>query len=695
MSLRDRVLEEVEQRTGYRVERAERLDYLEESDGERRILQRELDLLAYTALDYTGSSPQDLKATERRKMVQKSRVVWMKDPQAGAAIDLLNDFTFGRGIPKPKAHDELVQEVIDEFWDDPDNQLALTTTEAQMAVGTDLSLQSNLFFLIYDDGDDGKVKLGVLKHDRVERVVRDPDNWMRVLYYVSKEEPPVEEDYLKGEQKAPPPQGVMPRTIYYEHWRNVELAIEEADEGGRELPKLCPVSRLGDGRVFHVAVNKTTEMAFGHPTMDRLLRWYTAYNKFMDARVDIMEAAAAFVMKRKVKGTPSQLRKMATQALSRSGSFGTAHDPDVAAGPRPASILVENEGVEHEEFGIKTNSAEATGDGQMLRSMISAATRFPQSYYGDASNSNLATATSLELPVLKAVESRQEIFERIVRYAIDRAIERAVDVGRIPTELTEEERAKLAAKDPANTGVAGPDPNAQPGQPGAPTVQPGQPPLNGGPPPLQLQMAHEDAAQDEEDTERDLGYQFSMPSPLKRMLTDLIGAVANVAKTFDPNGTNVELSRTLLTIALGEGLEMEDPAREVERIFPEGYKDPMQQAMMQMQQAPPPGQDPNQQSPFGEFGGATGADGQQHPPGNPYGAPLRARPPELAMQQGRFTLYDRHGEPLLEATRSPAARRATPSVAKVNDKRQAEVDEAFEELWREISTHAVTTNGRR
>lgn len=689
MGLRDRLLEEVETRTGYTFEKRDRLNYLEESDAERRAITRELDLLAYTALDYMGGAPQELRPEERRKLAQKSRVVWMRDPQAGAAVDLMNDFTFGRGLPRPKANDDAVQEVLDAAWDDPDNALVLTSYAAQVALGTDLSLQSNIFIQLFDDGDDGKVKLGVLDHDKVERVVRDRDNRLRITYYVAKQEEPPEEDWAQG--RTVPRAAVPMKTLYFEHWRNVELAIEEADAGERERPRVCPAQFQGEGKVFHIAINRTVEMAFGHPTMDRLLRWYTAYNKFMDARVDIMEATAAFVMKRKVKGTPGQLRKMATQALSRSGSFGSsrASDMGVSMPPAPASVLVENEEVTHEDFKLSSGGAEAAQDAQMLRSQISAATRFPQSYYGDASNSNLATATSLELPVLKAVEARQEMFEQLTRFFLDRVIERAVDTGRISKELTPDEIAKARkAQQPKEDAAAAS----------------AEPPMAMGGSPLSLAAGYEDQTQDETQTERDLGYGFSMPSPLKRMMTDLITAVQTIAQTFDPNGTNVELSRTLLTIALGEGLEVEDPAKEVEKIFPPGYEDPMLKMQMQAAQNPPPGATGG----FGPGGGpptATGADGQQHGAANPYGGPMRSQPPELAMAQSLdelasgLVVRNRLGEPI-RLLESHAARRVPEATRSRLDRRKADVEESFGELFsavgeRVLAGHGVNgTNGK-
>ena len=66
---------------------------------------------------------------------------------------------------------------------------------------------------------------------------------------------------------------------------------------------------------------------------------------------------------------------------------------------------------------------------------------------------------------------------------------------------------------------------------------------------------------------------------------DLVNAVSTIARTFDPNGTNLELSRTLLAVALGEGLEVEDPASVVRKVFPPGYKDPAMEALQAQQAA--------------------------------------------------------------------------------------------------------------
>jgi hypothetical protein len=593
----NRVLEEVADRTGMATVPQEQLELLEAVQRDYRALSREMDLLGWSVHDMiAGQQSQESTIQSRRQWALKSRKIWRDDVQAGAAVDLMNDFCFGRGVPKPRAKDPEVQKVLDEAWDDPDNQLILTSYVSQVKRGTDLILQSNLFFLMFE-GEDGKVKLGLLNHDEVENYVADPDFRQRVLYYVVRKRKREEWDFVNDQPKIDFTPQMQQRVEYYEEWRNVKQAEAE----GKDIPR-PPAAKMGDGKVYHVAINVTGEEVFGEPTMRRLIKWFSAYNDYLAARVDMMQAAAAFIMKRKVKGSPNQVARLASKAISRgselAGVSGTGDSPPQVP-PRAGSILTENENVSHENMNLNTNAGNAQTDAQMIRASISAGIRFPQSYLGDATNSNLATATSLELPVLKLVESRQEVFEGVFRWFLDRVIEEAVDSGRISkTKARDEENSddqSLGAVD--DTGSFGP-----------PAMAPE--------PTEDLQQSYEDQGDDEEEIERDLSYEFSMPNPLKRQMTDLATVINGAAQTFDPNGTNIELSRYLLTTLLGEGLEVQDPAEVVKKIFPPGYQDPALQATGGF--GPQPGFEPQRAQPqLPGFGPQPG----QPDPNNPYSAP--------------------------------------------------------------------------
>lgn len=595
---------------------SEQYGLMEAEVADARVLRKDLDLLAWTALDYMGGSEQDMKAVERRKLVQRSRIAWSVDPQVGASTELMNDFALGRGVPKPKARDDKVQQVLDEAWDDEDNQLVLTSFAAQLQMGTDLTLQANLFFLVFDSGDDGKVKLAMLDHDTVENVVRDPDNRRRILWYVARTKRikwNFESD--SAEAMSERDRAGVEKVLYYQHWNN--------EVEGDAKP---PAAKIGKGKVYHVAINRTGEMAFGHPTMHRMLRWATAFNNLMEARVDMAKAAAAFIMKRKVKGTPNQVRKLAQQMLSKRAQLGVSSAPDEPetgelSGPRSGSVLTENEGVEHETFSLDSNASNANLDAQMLRSQISSGSpgRWPQHYLGDIGSSNLATASAMELVPMKAVEARQEVIEQVFRWFCDLVIERAVDSGRLPEMLTDEEIAQRQEEE--EEGKAQPQPTTLPEPEGAPagSGETEEAATDLGEPTPEDNAELED---EEDENKRDLSYDFSLPSPIRKMLADLVTAVQTIASTFDPNNTNIDLSRTLLAIVLGEGLEMADPGEVVDKVFPPGYQDPAMAALGALkdrQPPPPPGEQPSggEREPTDQEGNPYMV--RQNGNGNPYG----------------------------------------------------------------------------
>jgi hypothetical protein len=241
-----RAVDLAERVTGVAVRPRAEVTKLEEAELELRGKQRELQDLAYTVLDYTGGNPQEMKAQERRNLVQRARVIWQQDPQYGGTINLLNEFVLGRGVGKPQANDEEVQKVIDRFWEDPDNRRILTSHEAQVRFNTDLSIQSNVFPLVYDDGDDGAVKLGLLDHDTVEEAVRDPDKRLAVLWYFTKSYArvwdPAKHAYKVSRERT--------QLRYYEEFRNLQDAKRDQEAGLRKeaLPQIQP-ELIARGRV--------------------------------------------------------------------------------------------------------------------------------------------------------------------------------------------------------------------------------------------------------------------------------------------------------------------------------------------------------------------------------------------------------------------------------------------------------------
>ena len=82
------------------------------------------------------------------------------------------------------------------------------------------------------------------------------------------------------------------------------------------------------------------------------------------------------------------------------------HDKEVAAG----SQLVENLGVDTTPIKTETGASAAYQDGRMIKLMICSAVGIPEQYFGDISIGNLATAKTVELPMMKMFQSYQKVW---------------------------------------------------------------------------------------------------------------------------------------------------------------------------------------------------------------------------------------------------------------------------------------------
>jgi len=120
------------------------------------------------------------------------------------------------------------------------------------------------------------------------------------------------------------------------------------------------------------------------------------YNKFLSSRIAIMLALARFALKTKVTGGQA-----AADAIK-----AKTHGQDIPA----ASHLVENLGAETTVMKQETGASAAYQDGRMIKHMIFAAVGIPEQYYGDISTGNLATAKTVELPMMKMFKSYQKVW---------------------------------------------------------------------------------------------------------------------------------------------------------------------------------------------------------------------------------------------------------------------------------------------
>lgn len=551
-SLAERVIDTLEDRTGFTVRQVDRVQQLEVAESELGARNAQLEDLAANVFDYFGGQPNEIRLDRRKVLFQKSRIAYTHDPLAFREIELTGDFTLGRGVSQPRAKDDEVQKVIDEAWQDPNNLQKLTGYDAQRALVVDLKTQANLFVTYYARG--GYVRVGLLPADCVTDIVTDPEDRLRPLYYVERK-PKQEWDFQQDQWKPLPEQERGPdgglKATYYPHWQNVEDAKKEREQNNEEPLDEPPTDKLAknEAKVYHLRIHRWSESQFGIPPFARSLRFFSAMNRFTETRVKMAEASAAFIARRVGKTTPTGVMKLASSMVDQLSELGTTsrrdvdgNYPDPNLNPRvpPGSILTENDTMRTESLSLNSGAGQAATDGQIIRAPIAAASGWGQHYLGDASSANLSSATTLELPALLNTASWQERFEQLFRWFTERVIEEAIKAGRLD----------------GGPGVKGED---------------GQP----------VQASDESARRDfrlyeasefelaQQATGRDLSYEFTMPNPQQRGMPDVVALVTEVAAQFDPQGANIPLRRALLQFLFTQAMEVEDVARVVKEVVPD------------------------------------------------------------------------------------------------------------------------------
>ncbi len=146
--------------------------------------------------------------------------------------------------------------------------------------------------------------------------------------------------------------------------------------------------------VYHMAWDNLGQR--GMPLLLPAIDWIKQYRRFLASRVAIMLALARFAWKTKVQGG------VAAVAAAK----GVLNDTVVPAG----SVAVENMGSDLQPIRTDSNARNAYDDGRMLKLQVAAAVGIPEQYFGDISIGNLATAKTVELPMMKMFQSYQAIW---------------------------------------------------------------------------------------------------------------------------------------------------------------------------------------------------------------------------------------------------------------------------------------------
>ncbi len=335
-----------------------------------RQVEEELQIEDAGWINFSITSPDVITDAARIANLKLSRLYYTKDPLGKQAIRLWTDYTFGTGMTA-HAEDEKTEEARKAFWDAPANQTVLSC-RGQRKSSDMLLVDGEVFFALFLGASSEGVKIRRIQPLEITEIITDPDDIEDVRYY--------RRQWMDVQSK-----------LHDEYYRSVSNVKDVAtpDNLGRS------VTKTQDALIYHLTYNTIGQR--GNPLLLPALDWIKQYRRFLASRVAIMLALARFAWKTKVKGGQPIVDTIKAQT----------HGKEIAAG----SQLLENLGSDTTPIKADSGAKNAHEDARMLKLQVCAAVGIPEQYFGDISTGNLATAKTVELPMVKMFQSYQQVWD--------------------------------------------------------------------------------------------------------------------------------------------------------------------------------------------------------------------------------------------------------------------------------------------
>lgn len=288
------------------------------------------------------------------------------DPLAKQAIRLWKNYTFGTGISF-KAENEADQDALELFWNHEKN-LVHTSILGQHTDCERVLTDGEVFFLIFP----GEIPIiRTLDTLEITEILTDPDDRETVLLY---------------KREYTTPQNEYKFDFICDYTNTEKLNALDSNGEVRE--------NTTDAVIYHLKFNTISQR--GNSLLNPILDWIREYRRFLGSRVAIMLALTRFAYKLKIDGGSTAI----------SAAKASLNDKL----PQAGSTRIENKGSDLTPIKQDTGSKDAYNDARMLRLQICSGVGIPEQYFGDISSGNLATAKTVELPLIKQFQTFQQLW---------------------------------------------------------------------------------------------------------------------------------------------------------------------------------------------------------------------------------------------------------------------------------------------
>jgi hypothetical protein len=321
------------------------------------------------------------------RVVANARALVLKNPLAQRAVDVMAQYCFGQGVTI-EAEADADKPILEKFMKDPRNRAELFGSEGLEFGERELSTTGNLFVMLYGRAaGPGVPQVRVSPVEEIREIIANPDDRREPQFYL---------------REVTRPNGSSEKA-YHPDW--LYTPTDRPDEiNGTKVRWDVPIS--------HYAVGGFIHWQWGLPKFYASGDWAISYKSFLEDLATVIRGLSRYAHTLTVKSSPGKVAAAAV-ALRSSHVGGLAGGPDTNPPPAAGSTFVQGESTKLEAFKAAGMHVDADSGRRMLL-MFAAGMGLPETFFGDLSQSNLATAKALDRPTELTFLQRQELWGRIL-----------------------------------------------------------------------------------------------------------------------------------------------------------------------------------------------------------------------------------------------------------------------------------------
>lgn len=339
----------------------------------------------------TGDKDRSLSSLTQERMQELAVFLWKSNPLANRIIELPLVYLLAEGVTM-SVQDETAQAWLDEFWNDPINQMDIKLPKKVR----EMSLFGEQCWPVFKNPTNGAVRLGYLDPGLIKEVKTDPDNTEQPIGVVTKA--------LGRKRKSKKYRIIVPGS------ENIF---------GEEAKKIR--EEFNDGECFYFNINALSSSSRGLSDLLATMDWLDLYDKALFGEVERWDALRSFIWDVTLRGATEETVKKRASEIEVPSSGG---------------VRVHNDAETWQAVTPDLQAANGAENARTVRNHILGGSTLPEHWYGGGGDVNRSTAGEMGEPTFKTFKFRQtewkHILETVCFYAVYSRLEKT---GNIPEDL--------------------------------------------------------------------------------------------------------------------------------------------------------------------------------------------------------------------------------------------------------------------